>query len=97
MLSIQVFKHHLVVSERRDGLTQLRVIPWDGSEEHYLDFGEPAYRAGFNRNVDLNSTVLRYSYSSMTTPNSVYDYDLNTRQKELLKEDEVTRGVVEVV
>ncbi len=89
---IEVFEHHLVVSERRDGLTQLRVIPWDGSEEHYLDFGEPAYRAGFDQNVDLNSTVLRYSYSSMTTPNSVYDYDLNTRHKELLKEDEVLGG-----
>lgn len=88
----EVFRDHLVLEERRDGLVQLRVMPWDGSREHYLEFGEPAYLAGTNVNLEFDTTVLRYGYTSMTTPSSIYDYDMVTREKTLLKQEEVLGG-----
>jgi oligopeptidase B len=88
----EIFADQLVVSERKDGLTLLRVMPWDGSGEHYLDFGEPAYRASIGINPDFNTRVLRYNYTSLTTPNSVYDYDMETREQMLMKRDEVLGG-----
>ena len=58
----------------------MRIIPWDGSEEHYLDFGEPTYfDAGFGDNDELDTAVLRYQYTSLTTPDSVFDYDMATQ------------------
>ncbi|GMQ80622.1 MAG: oligopeptidase B [Rhodothermia bacterium] len=88
----EIFKDQLVLSERKEGLLQLRVRPWDGSEEHYLDFGEPAYRASISINPEFDTQILRYSYTSMTTPNSTYDYDMVTREKKLLKEQEILGG-----
>ena len=88
----EVFRDHLVLEERRDGLVQIRVIPWDGSQEHYLEFGEPAYLAGTSVNLEFDTTVLRYGYTSMTTPSSIYDYDMVTREKTLLKQEEVLGG-----
>ena len=88
----EVFRDHLVLEERREGLVQLRVVPWDGSEEHYLEFGEPAYLARTNVNLEFNTTVLRYGYTSMTTPSSIYDYDMVSREKTLLKQEEVLGG-----
>ena len=88
----EVFRDHLVLQERRDGLVQIRVMPWDGSQEHYLEFGEPAYLAGTNVNLEFDTTVLRYGYTSMTTPSSIYDYDMVTREKTLLKQEEVLGG-----
>ena len=88
----EVFKDHLVLEERRDGLMRIRVMAWNGGEEHYLDFDEPAYLARVSVNPDFDTTVLRYGYTSMTTPNSVYDYDMVTREKTLLKQEEVLGG-----
>jgi len=88
----EVFQDHLVVSERANGLVQLRVRRWDGTGEHYLDFGEPAYSAYISVNPELDTKLLRYTYSSMTTPNSTYDYDMESRQKTLLKQDEILGG-----
>ncbi|MDX1502156.1 MAG: S9 family peptidase [Thermoanaerobaculia bacterium] len=88
----ETFRDHLVASERKDGLIQMRIMPWDGGEEHYLDFGEPAYAAYFDANEELDTQVLRYSYSSLTTPWSVYDYDMVTREKTLRKEEPVLGG-----
>ncbi len=88
----EVFRDHLVLEERRDGLVQIRVIPWDGAQEHYLEFGEPAYLAGTSVNLEFDTTVLRYGYTSMTTPSSIYDYDMVTREKTLLKQEEVLGG-----
>ncbi len=85
----EIFKDHLVLTERKGGLRQIRVIPWDGSEEHYLDFGEPAYLAYISTNPDFDTHVLRYGYTSMTTPNSIYDYDMVTRDKVLRKQEEI--------
>ncbi len=88
----EIFKDHLVLAERKNGLRQLRIRPWDGSREHYLDFGEPAYLAYISTNPDFDTNVLRYGYTSMTTPNSTFDYDMNARTKTLLKQEEVLGG-----
>ncbi len=88
----EIFKDHLVLAERKNGLRQLRIRPWDGSREHYLDFGEPAYLAYISTNPDFDTHVLRYGYTSMTTPNSTFDYDMNARTKTLLKQEEVLGG-----
>ncbi len=89
---IEIFKDALVVSERRNGLIQLRVRPWAGAEEHYVDFGEPAYVAAPVNNYEFDTPWLRFNYSSLTTPPSVYDYNLLTREKKLLKREEVLGG-----
>lgn len=89
---IEIFRDYLVLVERKNGLLQLRVRPWSGGEEHYIDFGEPAYSARPVGNYEFDTSVVRYSYSSLTTPNSVYDYDMGTKQKVLLKQDEVLGG-----
>jgi oligopeptidase B len=90
--SFEIFKDHLVVSERKDGLVQLRIRPWSGAAEHYLDFGEPAYFASIGQNPEFDTPVLRFGYSSLTTPSSTYDYDMSSRKRTLLKREEVLGG-----
>lgn len=89
---VEIFKDFMVVSERKDGLIQMRIIPADGSDEHYLDFGEPAYDAYFSDNKTFGTEVLRYAYTSLTTPDSIFDYDMRTRARTLRKEDEILGG-----
>ena len=89
---IEIFKNHLVVSERKNGLQQLRIINNATKAEHYLDFGEPAYLAYISVNPDFETTILRFGYQSMTTPNSTFDYDMNTKTKKLMKQTEVLGG-----
>ncbi len=89
---VSVFKDHWVITERKEGLLQLRIREVASNNEHYLDFGEPAYAAYVGANPDFNSTTLRYNYTSMTTPNSVFDYDMNTKKKDLKKETPVLGG-----
>jgi len=89
---LEVFKKYLVVEEREKGNTNLRVINQETQEEHYLDFGEEAYTAYLSINFDFDTELLRYGYSSMATPSSVYDYNLQTREKTLLKRHEVVGG-----
>lgn len=91
---IDVFKDYLVITERKNGLLQLRIrnININTNSEHYVDFGEPAYTAYAGSNPEYNSTNLRYIYTSLTTPSSVYDYDMESRDKELKKRQEVVGG-----
>lgn len=86
--SMDIFKDHLVLSERKAGITRLRVRPWEG-EEHYIDFGEDAYLAYTSANPEFDTKLLRLGYTSMTTPNSTFDYDMETKAFTLLKEQEV--------
>ncbi|PHI20083.1 oligopeptidase B [Lewinellaceae bacterium SD302] len=88
---IDIFKDYLVVSERKAGLTNIRVMPWEG-EEHYLEFNDPAYVAGTSANPEFDTDVLRYRYQSLTTPSTVYDYNMNSKEQELLKQQEVLGG-----
>jgi oligopeptidase B len=85
----EIFDNFLVVEERKSGLTQLRVIGWKDKAEHNLDFGEETYTASIGFNPEFNTDWLRYNYSSLTTPYSTYDYSLVTKEKKLLKREEV--------
>lgn len=89
---IEIFKDYLVVDERKNGLTQLRMIKWADNSEKYMEFQDPAYAAGTGANPDFDTDILRYSYSSMTTPNSQYDYNMTTGERTLLKQQEVVGG-----
>lgn len=89
LTGFQLFRDHLVLMERREGLLRVRVLPNSGEGEHYLDFGEPAYLAFPSDNYEFDTKVLRYRYSSLTTPWSTFDYDMKTREKTLLKQVEV--------
>lgn len=89
---IDVFKSYLVVTERKNGLLQLRIRNIQTQTEHYVDFGEPAYAAYAGSNPEYDSTRLRYVYTSLTTPSSVYDYDMESREKVLKKRQEVVGG-----
>jgi len=86
---IEIFSDYLVISERKDGITNLRIKPWTGDTEYYLDFGEEVYVASISVNRQFQSKWLRYSYTSMTTPNSTYDFNMDTKEKKLLKQQEV--------
>jgi len=87
-----LFKDYLVLEERARGLTQIRVMPWSGPGAHYLEFAEPAYRADLGANLELDTKIVRFGYTSMKTPQSIYDYDMATRQRTLLKQEEVLGG-----
>ncbi len=85
---VDLFKNYLVVSERVNGLMALRVKPWNG-EEYYLEFNDPAYVAYTTSNLDFDTKVLRYGYTSLTTPNSTFEYHMDTKEQVLLKQEEV--------
>ena len=89
MSDFDLLDDYLVVSERKDALTQLRVINNDGSKDEYLPFEESAYVVRSSPTPEANTDWLRYSYTSLTTPNSVYEVNLKTGEKKLLKQDEV--------
>jgi len=88
----EIFRDHLVAVERKEGLIGLRVRPWSGEGEHWVDFGEPAYVAFPADNHEFDTAVLRFRYESLTTPDSTYDYDMATRERKLLKREEVLGG-----
>ncbi|SKB83981.1 S9 family peptidase [Dyadobacter psychrophilus] len=89
---IDVFKDYMVITERKNGLLQLRIRNINTNAEHYVDFGEAAYTAYASSNPEFDSKNLRYVYTSLTTPNSVYDYNMDTKGKELKKRQEVIGG-----
>ena len=88
----ELFDNYLVAAERIKGLSNLRIISKRDKGEHYIDFGEETYTARINVNPNANTDILRYSYSSMTTPNSVIDYNMVSREKKVLKEEAVLGG-----
>ncbi len=89
---LELFQDFFVLEERTNGLTQMRIQRWDSGEQHYLDFGEETYTAYTGSNADFNTVELRYGYTSLTTPNSVIEYNMATRSKVVLKEQEVVGG-----
>jgi oligopeptidase B len=88
----EIFDRFLVAEERKSGLTQLRIISWKDKSEHNLAFGEETYAASIGFNPEFDTDWLRYDYSSLTTPNSTYDYDMVTKEKKLMKQQEVLGG-----
>ena len=86
---IELFSNFMVVDERSEGLNNLRVIDMRDGSEHYLEFWEEVYTAGISYNPEFDTETLRFSYTSLTTPYSTFDYNMVTREKELLKQQEV--------
>lgn len=86
---LEIFKDYLVVSERKGGLNQIRIISWDAKEDYYLPFESDTYTAYLGNNPEFESHFLRFSYTSLTTPSSVIDYNFKTKQKTVKKEQEI--------
>ncbi len=86
--SYVLFKDYLVIGERLNGLRTIRIMEWDG-EDHYIEFNDPAYLARTRSNLDFDTNILRYNYSSLTTPNSTFEYNMKTKEQVLLKQQEV--------
>jgi len=90
--AISLFADHAVLSEWEGGLQQLEVLDFKTNKRHRIKFPEPVYAAGLSANREYNTSVVRYSYNSMVTPNSTFDYDMNTGKATLLKQQEVPGG-----
>ncbi len=89
---ISLFADYAVLSEWENGLQQLEVINFKTNQRQRIEFPEPVYSAGLGANREFNTTVVRYNYNSLVTPNSVFDYDMNTGKATLLKQTEVPGG-----
>ena len=90
--SIDLFANHAVLSEWESGLQQIEIIDFKTNKGHRIAFPEPVYSAELSDNREFNTTVLRYRYESLTTPRSVFDYDLKSQHATLLKQTEVPGG-----
>ncbi len=88
----ELFDNYLVLSERRAGLTQIRVVPWGEKEGYSLDFPEQAFTVEPAFTAEAATDLMRFSYTSLTTPSSVYEFNMKTRERRLLKRQEVLGG-----
>lgn len=89
---LEIFRNYLVLSERAHANTHVCIIDQKTGKKHYLGFGEPAYTVSPSINMDFDTEWLRYGYSSLTTPASTFDYNMRTKERKLLKEQEVVGG-----
>ena len=92
LLGMEIFKNHLVLNERKNGLRSLRVINQKSGRDEYLDFGEATYTASISVNEEFNTNILRYTYTSMITPRSTYDYNMDSGTFDLMKQHKVVGG-----
>ena len=89
---VNLFADHAVLAEWENGLEQIEIVNFKNNQRHRIAFPEPVYSAGISNNREFITTVLRYNYQSLSTPSSVFDYDMNTRAAKLLKQTEVPGG-----
>jgi oligopeptidase B len=89
---VEAFQDFMVVTERRDGLRHLRIIPWVGDAEIEVAFDEPTYVTWVDENDEFDTSVLRYGYSSLNTPETIYDLDLVTGERTLMKQEQIRGG-----
>ncbi|HAN78380.1 MAG TPA: oligopeptidase B [Bacteroidales bacterium] len=89
---LDVFANHMVLVERKNGLNHLRVFNKKTNEDYYVTFEEEVYTVGLDANYDMNSEILRFNYTSLTTPNSVFDFSFADKSSKLMKETEVGGG-----
>lgn len=89
---IDLFNEYMVISERSNGLNKLRIVAWKGEKDYYLPFESETYRAGTTQNPEFNTSKLRYTYTSLTTPASIMEFDMDTQENIVLKEQEVVGG-----
>jgi len=92
LLGLEIFKDHLVINERKDGLRGLRIINQKTGDDADIDFEEETYTARISVNEEFNTNILRYSYTSMVTPSTTYDYNMDTGEKTLMKQQEIVGG-----
>ncbi|MEJ6781344.1 S9 family peptidase [Aminobacter sp. Piv2-1] len=92
ILSVMGFKDFMVRLERKDGLPRIVVHERATGNEHHIAFAEEAYSLGLSGSYEYDTDIIRFSYSSMTTPAQVFDYDMRTRERVLLKTQEVPSG-----
>ncbi len=86
---LDVFDGFMAVNERSGGLLRIRIRPWDGGAESLIDADEPAFTMRLDVNEELDTVVVRHTYTSLTTPLTTYDYDVRTGRRELLKREPV--------
>lgn len=89
---MSAFADHLVIYEREAGLPTIRVRKLSTGDEHWIAFPEPTYAIYPENNLEFNTSTLRFNYTSLVTPNSIFDYDMETQKCELKKETEVLGG-----
>ena len=92
IIEVNVFKDHMVRLEREDSLPRIVIIRLSDNAEHSIAFDEEAYALGMSAGYEFDTTTLRFTYSSMTTPAETYDYDMETRARTLRKRQEVPSG-----
>jgi oligopeptidase B len=90
--AIALFKNYLVIGERSDGLQRVRIKPWDGGQEKFVATDLADYTATIGDNREQDTDILRYNYTSLITPNTVYDLDMKTGKAALKKRDPVLGG-----
>lgn len=89
---MDIFKDYLVISERNNGLTQIRIKGWENKVDYYLPFDNETYTAFTSQNPEFDTKILRYGYNSLNTPASLIDFNMETKEKTVLKETEVLGG-----
>ncbi|MGQ3012960.1 MAG: S9 family peptidase [Flavobacteriales bacterium] len=87
-----VFRDYLVVEERYEGLTRLRVKSWAGSNDYFIQFDEPTYTAYMHSNPEFNTAYFRYGYSSLVQPATVYEINMLSKERKTLKVQEIPGG-----
>ncbi|MDC1062954.1 S9 family peptidase [Flavobacteriales bacterium] len=90
--SIDIFKNYLVVNERNEGLRKTRVINWQDNSEYYITFNDPSYSLYSSSNLEFDTDLFRFVYTSLTTPRSVYDFNMVSKERTLLKQKQVLGG-----
>jgi oligopeptidase B len=87
-----VFKDFLAIEERSDAMRKIRIRPWDGGKDFYIASDESSYTTSLGRNAEVDTDIVRYEYTSLTTPPTVYDYDIRTGERTLMKRMPVLGG-----
>ena len=90
--SMEMFNDFLVLNERKGGLTNFRVLNQKSKEDYYIEMGEESYMAYMSTNLDFSSTLFRFGFTSLKTPSTIFDFDLNSREREVKKQQKVIGG-----
>ena len=86
---LEIFKDYYVLSERENGLNKMKIVRWDATDAYYLPIESETYIMGTTTNLDMDTHKLRYFYNAMTSPYSIIEFDMATKEHEVLKEQEV--------
>jgi oligopeptidase B len=90
--SFDLFRNFLAIEERSDAMRKIRIRPWGGGKDFYIGSDEPAYTTSLGVNAEIDTHIVRYEYTSLTTPMTVYDYDIQTGERQLMKRTPVLGG-----